>query len=50
MTGGTIWANLTENGSPVLWYPTVMYTESPTNGSAPLNVTVNVTASNGLAP
>ncbi|MCI4369906.1 MAG: PKD domain-containing protein [Thermoplasmata archaeon] len=50
VTGGTIWANLTENGSPVLWYPTVTYTESPTNGSAPLNVTVNVTASNGLAP
>jgi hypothetical protein len=47
---GTIWANLSEYGSPVLWYPTVAFTESPTNGSAPLNVTVNVSASNGLAP
>ncbi|MCI4327882.1 MAG: PKD domain-containing protein [Thermoplasmata archaeon] len=50
VTEGTRWANLTENGSPVEWYPSVSYTKSPTNGTAPLNVTVNLTASNGLAP
>ncbi|MCI4355807.1 MAG: PKD domain-containing protein [Thermoplasmata archaeon] len=47
---GVVWANISEAGSPVLWYPTVTYIETPTNGTAPLNVTVNVTATNGLAP
>jgi hypothetical protein len=47
---GVVWANISEAGSPVLWYPTVTYVETPTNGTAPLNVTVNVTATNGLAP
>jgi PKD domain-containing protein len=47
---GVVWANITENGSPVQWYPTVTYTESATNGTIPFNVTINVSASNGLAP
>lgn len=50
VTEGTIWTNLTANGTPAAWYPTVAYTESPSNGSAPLNVTVNLTGTNGLAP
>jgi hypothetical protein len=47
---GTIWTNLTANGTPASWYPTVVFTEAPTNASTPVNVSVNLTASNGLAP
>jgi hypothetical protein len=42
--------NLTANGSPVNWWPSVSYTYGPSNGSAPLNVSINVSASYGLAP
>jgi hypothetical protein len=46
----TLSVNLTANGSPVNWWPSVSYTYGPTNGSAPLNVTINVSAVNGLGP
>ena len=38
------------NGSFVSWYPTVSTSYGPTNGSAPLNVSLNVTATNGVGP
>ncbi|MFI5414150.1 MAG: PKD domain-containing protein, partial [Candidatus Lutacidiplasmatales archaeon] len=50
VANGVVRANISEAGSPVLWNPTETYFETPTNGTAPLNVTVNVTATNGLAP
>lgn len=41
---------LPANGSPVNWWPSISYTYGPANGSAPLNVSLNVSATNGLAP
>jgi|GEM_PF-5980317 len=41
---------LAANGSPVNWWPSVSYTYGPANGTAPLNVSLNISAVNGLAP
>ncbi len=42
--------SLNASGSPVNWWPAVSYTFGPSNGTAPLNLSVNVSATNGLAP
>lgn len=47
---GPILANLTANGSPTLWNPAVSWTHGPLNGSLPLNLTVNLSVSGGMAP
>jgi hypothetical protein len=47
---GSLVANLTANGTPSLWNPSVSYSYGPLNGSLPFNLTVNLTATNGQAP
>lgn len=47
---GIIEVNLTGNGSPTNWAPTASYSYGPTSGAAPLNVTLNFSASGGLPP
>jgi hypothetical protein len=37
-------------GSPTSWFPTVTVTGGPGNGSAPLNLSLNVSASGGSGP
>ncbi|HTT25917.1 MAG TPA: PKD domain-containing protein [Thermoplasmata archaeon] len=47
---GVLVANLTANGTPSLWNPSVSYSYGPLNGSLPFNLTVNLTATNGQSP
>ena len=47
---GSIFANLTANGTPSLWDPTVSWSYGTLNGSLPFNLSVNLSASGGAAP
>lgn len=47
---GILEVNLSANGSPTNWFPTASYSYGPTSGPAPLNVTLNFSASGGLPP
>ncbi len=43
-------ASLVGNGSIASWFPTLSVTDGPTNGTLPLNVSLNLSAANGVAP
>lgn len=43
-------ANLTAVGNASTWLPTLSLSYGPTNGTLPLNFTLNLTATNGVAP
>lgn len=45
-----ILAKVRVNGTLANWFPTASFSSGPTNGSAPLNFTVNLTANGGVAP
>ncbi|MCI4328599.1 MAG: PKD domain-containing protein, partial [Thermoplasmata archaeon] len=45
-----LYFNLTANGTPSTWYPTVTYSYGPLTGSAPLNLSLNLSAAHGVAP
>ncbi len=48
--GESIVANLTANGTPSTWLPSLSVSYGPMNGSLPLNFTLNFTISGGVAP